>query len=111
MKYIYFEIHMVSNGSRWVGEPEIKNENILVLEPHTNSDGNWGFRHWTNRYGPPGKDGIAPVKDMLVVDQNWINLDKFSLDTDGKPDSYKVLAEYVEKVLEKLNNLTQNKDE
>ena len=94
---------MISDGSKWVGEPEIKNENILMLKPNTNSDGFWGFRNWNNRYGPPGKDGKAPIKDMLIIDQNWIDLDKYALvDIDGRPDSYKVLAEYLEKVLTKL---------
>ena len=102
MKYIYFEIHMISDGSKWVGEPEIKNENILVLKPYTNSNGNWGFRHWTDRYGPPGKDGKAPIKDMLIVDQNWIDMDKYKLEDQVKPKGYRELAEQVREVLTKL---------
>ena len=95
---------MVSNGSQWVGEPEIKNENILMNKPHTNSDGFWGFRYWNNRYGPPGSDGVAPVKDILVVDQYWIDLDTFlSMDAEGKPKSYNLLAERVNEVVNKLN--------
>lgn len=64
IKYIYFEKHS-ANGST-----TMKNENVLLIKPRTNSDGWWGFRHVTKRHD----------NTFLVVDQAWVDLEKYELD-------------------------------
>lgn len=57
MKYIYFELH---NGI-------IKNANILQIKPHTLPNGTFNYHH------------ISKIDK--TIDQYWIDLEKFDLDT------------------------------
>lgn len=45
IKYLYFEVYW--QEGEMPSKPEIRNENILLLKPHTNSSGEWGFRNVT----------------------------------------------------------------
>ena len=69
IKYIYFEIKFTKGGS-FSTEPKITNENVLMIKPHTNSSGNWGFTNITERTH-------MSEKIYTIVDQNWIDLEKY----------------------------------
>lgn len=65
IKYLYFEIYW--QDGEMPTKPEIRNENILLLKPHTNSSGEWGFTNVTkSKYY------------TTTVDQSWIDLEKYS---------------------------------
>ena len=66
--YIYFEYHQLSIPNIEVRKT-ITNENYLVNMPHTNSNGVWSFRHWTETY-----------QRKLIVDQYWIDTTKYNGD-------------------------------
>jgi hypothetical protein len=68
MKYIYFEIRKISG----YGEtPEtIQNENILMIKPHTNSEGIWQYHIISERKG-------FPEISFLLISQCWVDLTKF----------------------------------
>jgi hypothetical protein len=72
MKYIYFEISQIVGAG--ATEKEVQNINILLLKPHTNSDGIWSFRHITERY-----DKNGTKSSYRVTDQVWIDLEKFDM--------------------------------
>jgi hypothetical protein len=74
IQYIYFEICW-QIGGQFPYEPYIKNENILLLKPKTNSNGIYGFRNITasNRHDV--------VSANTYVDQNWVDLTKYKKTT------------------------------
>lgn len=47
IKYIYFEIKYINGVDST--KPTIENENILLIKPHTNSNGVWEFTNITER--------------------------------------------------------------
>ena len=79
MKYIYFEHHWYkyTDGSE-KDTRSIENYNVLLNKPNTNSGGVWGRNFITehkNRKGLPWYNHI--------VDQYWIDLEKFYSDKGG----------------------------
>ena len=91
IKYIYFEIKYVKG----VGEtkPTIENENVLLIKPKTNSSGVWGFTNITERKG-------FSEPTFSIVEQNWIDLEKFK---EEQHKIYDSLKKQVDMVLERLN--------
>jgi hypothetical protein len=75
IKYIYFELYSENNS-----KPIIKNENVLLIKPDTNSNGYWGYRNMTER-----KRGIGENihTEYVIVDQNWIDLTKYEFNGYG----------------------------
>lgn len=89
IKYLYFELnHIVGHNSTDV---TIKNENVLLIKPHTNSSGVWSYSNMTEQHG-------FPEQTFSIVNQYWIDLDKFN------EDEYTILKKYVDTVLEIVNN-------
>lgn len=68
LKYIYFELHQIKGKGETT--PVIENENVLLIKPHTNSSGIWGFKNVTTRHGNELSESI--------VEQFWVDLDKFN---------------------------------
>jgi len=100
IKYIYFEVSAV-RGSNPVA-PKMQNENILVLKPHTNSDGVWSFANITERTG-------CSEPTHSFVYQYWIDLEKFEYGSNphnknwyGKLDD--LVKESLTKLEEALNS-------
>jgi hypothetical protein len=91
IKYIYFEIKYVKGVGRT--EPTIENENVLLIKPNTNSSGVWGFTNITERKG-------FKEPTFSIVEQNWIDLEKFKEEQHKVYDS---LKKQVDTVLERLN--------
>ncbi len=87
IKYIYFEIKYVKGVSET--EPTIENENVLMFKPNTNSSGVWGFTNITT---------------FSIVEQNWIDLEKFSKENHRV---YSKLKSQVDDVLNRLNKLNR----
>ncbi len=96
MKYIYFEIKYIIGET--TAEPIIENENILLLKPNTNSVGHWGFRNVTERRSPANLSSAAYSATYSVVEQNWIDLDKYKFGI----FPYEKLDEQIKYVLRKL---------
>lgn len=97
MKYIYFEIKHISGYNST--EERIENENILLIKPHTNSNGFWCITNITERYG-------FKERSFSVVHQNWIDLEKLNVEH----KVYKELKDQVDIVLDRLNQkLRDNK--
>ncbi len=91
IKYIYFEIKYIKGVNET--EPTIENENVLLIKPNTNSSGVWGFTNITERKG-------FSEPTFSIVEQNWIDLEKF------KEEQHKVydrVKKQVNMVLEILN--------
>ena len=91
IKYIYFEIKYVKGVGET--EPAIENENVLMFKPHTNSSGVWAFTNITERKG-------FNEPTFSIVEQNWIDLEKFS---EENHKVYSKLKSQVDDVLDKLN--------
>lgn len=76
INYIYFEIHsrfLKNEGEdtyKIIEGPSIKNENALLIKPHTNSAGYWGFTNRTDS-SRPGR-----FKQHLTVEQYWVDYEK-----------------------------------
>lgn len=68
IKYIYYEIKYIKGVVST--EPNIENENILLIKPKTNSFGIWGFENITER-----KSLSKPT--YSIVNQYWVDLEKF----------------------------------
>jgi hypothetical protein len=92
IKYIYFEIYWQEGEQP--SDPIIRNENILLFKPHTNSSGEWGFRNVTK-----GKYYYA------IVDQSWIDLEKYKAQKVKWDDP--VFSKYDKWVQEALNKLKE----
>jgi len=94
MKYIYFELNKINGYNET--EITIENPNILMIEPNTNSDGFWGFTNITERHG-------FPTESSVIVNQNWVNLDKYDLNkyTNPKHPFYK-LDKHIKECIEIL---------
>jgi len=75
LRYIYYEVHQLSDGTKFIeGTREVKNSNALLFNPQNlNSLGIWEFRHVTHR-----------SKDILIVDQFWIDLLVFKYNDETK---------------------------
>lgn len=72
MKYIYFEIRKISNIDNTLNKKEeIRNANILLLKPKTNSSGVWSYRYMTDIYNS------LKIESTIVTDQYWIDIDKY----------------------------------
>ena len=93
MKYIYFEITYISPGADL---RKIENENVLLIQPYTNSDGYWGHSNVTKMRGY--REGIHEDATFKVVNQHWIDLEKYN---NSKTD---FLRKEVKQVIEKLKN-------
>lgn len=91
IKYIYFEIKYIKGVDET--EPTIENENVLMFKPHTNSSGVWGFTNITERKG-------FSVPTFSIVEQNWIDLEKFN---DENHKVYSKLKSHVDDVLNMVN--------
>ena len=89
IKYLYFEIKYITGVDPTT--PSIKNENILLIKPNTNSSGIWGFRNVTERKG-------FSKPTFSIVEQNWIDLNKYKFGT----KTYEKLDKQVKTVLTKL---------
>ena len=101
VKYLYFEIHKTMINGENVYET-IENENALLFKPHTNSSGVWGFRTIT------GRDNSVIGKHDLVIDQNWVDLNKFDMTKrygiNDHTGDYNEIRNYVSNFLEKIKN-------
>ncbi len=91
IKYIYFEIKYVKGVGET--EPTIENENVLMFRPQTNSSGVCGFTNITERKG-------FSEPTFSIVEQNWIDLEKFK---EEQHKVYNSLKKKVDMVLERLN--------
>lgn len=89
LKYIYYEIKYIAGENST--EETIENENVLMIKPHTNSNGIWGFRNCTKRHN---------CESYSYVEQNWIDLEKFK---NATHDVWEKDREYVKKVLKLLD--------
>jgi len=94
IKYIYFEVKYVVGAGPT--EPNIENENVLLLEPKTNSSGFWGFTNVTER-----KNFDKPT--FSIVEQTWINLELFNT-TENLDEK---LKSRVDEALKKIKNRWQ----
>ncbi len=94
IKYLYFEIHeerAIDFENRLsVINSKMENENVLLLEPHTNSKGVWSFRTITDRYKGKGKK-----TGSLLIDQYWIDFSKF--------EDYRNLDKYIKEATKNIN--------
>lgn len=91
IKYIYFEINHIAGINP---TPKIiENENALLIKPHTNSSGIWGFTNMTEYRG-------LSEPAFSIVNQYWIDLEKFR---EKEHKVYDELKEQVDTVLERLN--------
>jgi hypothetical protein len=90
IKYLYFEIHW--QDGEMPTNPEIRNENILLLKPHTNSSGEWGFTNVTkSKYY------------TTTVDQSWIDLEKYTAQKTKWDDPvYSKYDKWVQEALKKV---------
>jgi hypothetical protein len=95
IKYIYFEIKYVKGVDET--KPTIENENVLMFKPKTNSSGVWGFTNITERKG-------SSEPTFSIVEQNWIDLEKFSKENHRV---YSKLKSQVDDVLNRLNRLNR----
>ena len=89
IKYLYFEIEYLIGDN--ATKPSIINENVLLIKPETNSSGVWGFTNMSERAGG---------KSFVVIEQYWIDLDKF------KDENHKVYAKmriHVDDVLRRIS--------
>ena len=89
IKYLYFELNHITGYNST--EVTIKNENVLLIKPHTNSSGVWSYSNMSEQHG-------FPKQIFSIVNQYWIDLDKFN------EDEYTSLKKYVDIVLEIVNN-------
>lgn len=96
IKYIYFEVYWQEGEQP--SEPIIRNENILLLKPHTNSSGEWGFRNVTK-----GRYYYA------TVDQFWIDLEKYKAQKVKWDDP--VFSKHDRWVQETLTKITNRQNE
>ena len=69
IKYIYFEVNRITGYNPT--EKRIENINVLLIKPHTNGDGYWGYTNLTERHG-------FTEKSHMMVEQYWIDLDKYN---------------------------------
>ncbi len=100
IKYIYFEVYW--QEGEIPSAPVIRNENILLLKPHTNSNGEWGFRNVTK-----GKYYTT------FVDQSWIDLEKYKENKPEKAIQWNdpVFSRYEEWIEEALTKITNRQNE
>lgn len=91
IRYIYFEVIQI--GGAKLSEQKIDNENALLFKPHTNSSGIWSHRYTIEQRRFSGST-------ILLIDQYWIDLEKFKKE---KHKVYQKLKKQVDIVLKKLN--------
>jgi len=86
--YMYFELKYVRVEGE---EPKkvINNANWLINQPHTNSDGVWGYLNMTERHG-------FSKKQHTIVDQYWVDFTKY------KPQDNE-MGKFIEMAFSKLN--------
>ena len=88
IKYIYFEEVIVVGSESINGD--IRNENVLLLEPKTNSNGIWSFRN------------ISKQKiNNIIIDQYWINLERFNDSISNNDPNLRII---VHKVMKMIND-------
>lgn len=68
IKYIYFEVNHITGSDPT--QKSVENENVLLIKPHTNSSGIWGFENMT-------EIGFSQPS-FSIVNQYWIDLEKFN---------------------------------
>jgi hypothetical protein len=93
MKYIYFEISQIVGAG--ATEKEVQNINILLLKPHTNSNGVWFYKNMTERYRVDGD------KSHRVIEQVWVDLEKYDMNKQLEPDRY---FNYIDIFIKKVYN-------
>ena len=105
MRYIYFEEHKVYTEDGILLIEEIKNANVLMLRPdNLSSRGDWGFRTVTEQ----GErkltidDEIQDVKTTLVIDQYWLDLDVYDMNSKNF-----ISSEEIQEVIDKLKARTK----
>ena len=89
-KYIYFEVYERRKGTISNGQI-LQNENILLIKPHTNSNGYWGNINITEQKG-------RSEPSYVRIEQHWIDFDKYKF---GEK-SYIYLDKWVNECLQKL---------
>ena len=95
MKYIYFEHHWYKYTDGSGKETHsIENYNVLLNKPHTNSGGLWGHNFITEH-----KSGRGLPWYNHIVDQYWIDLEKYDLNETSKDKD----TQLVKDALDKLN--------
>ena len=92
LRYLYFEIVQDETSKK-----EVRNQNVLLFEPHTNSNGVWQFTNLTDR----GKN------KYLYVNQYWINVEKF-LNYMDEPQ-YDEISDIVMGMIYDIQNLVLSK--
>lgn len=102
IKYIYFEKHFISGKDATT--PHLKNQNALLLQPQTNSSGIHSFINITERKYEPNKH--KSDKSYAVVEQYWIDLEKYD-SSNKKPTT---LDKMIQETLNKLNRLINRED-
>jgi len=95
IKYIYYEVYS-SLGTNNV-EPRAQNINVLMLKPHTNSDGFWGTSSRTRH---------KSVDYNVHIRQIWVDLEKYNFGH----SAYYLYDKEIYKCLEYINiKLRKNK--
>ncbi len=93
IKYIYFEEVIIVDKN--VLNNEIRNENILLIKPKTNSYGIWSFR------------SISESRSRnRTLDQYWIDLEKFNSSIEMINNDHLRINVY--KVMEIINDKINN---
>lgn len=93
IKYIYFEEVFIVDKN--VLNNEIRNENILLIKPKTNSHGIWSFR------------SISESRSRnRTLDQYWIDLEKFNSSIEMINNDHLRINVY--KVMEIINDKINN---
>ena len=93
IKYIYFEVNRITGYNST--EKRIENINVLLIKPHTNGDGYWGYTNLTERHG-------FPEKSHMMVEQYWIDLDKYNYSKSN------FMKNEIDVVIGKLQELLKN---
>ena len=97
IQYIYFEVNRVTGEN--ATEPVLENVNGLILKPHTNSSGVWGFTNLTERPPPPKTDRKSSYAYVL---QFWVDLDKYKFGHERSKELDKNIAEAVDIITKNL---------
>lgn len=95
IKYLYFEIKYIKGVGKT--KPAIQNTNVLMIKPNTNSTGYYGFTNITERKG-------FNEPTFSIVEQNWIDLEKFKEEKHKLPHKLKKQVHIV------LESLKYNKE-
>lgn len=97
MNYIYFEVvYIVGDDTSIIeSKPIIQNENVLLISPYTNSNGVWSHRSCTSRNDKKNTH--------LILDQYWIDLTKFSIESYKPLDSRIDILDIIVRLKSKIN--------